>query len=96
MHRLGEAYYLDEAGQPQAVSYMQCLQYMFVNYNIVVAIGVFCIVIGFALLGFWVCMPMPCAHVHVRVHLRMRTDVHTVPRNALYARRQAHEQMWTA
>ena len=46
MHRLREAYYLDEAGQPQPVSYVQCLQYMFVNYNIVVAIGVFCLVIG--------------------------------------------------
>ena len=53
VHRLREAYYLDEAGQPQPVSYVQCLQYMFVNYNIVVAIGVFCLVIGFALLGFW-------------------------------------------
>ena len=48
MHRLREAYYLDEAGQPQPVSYVQCLQYMFVNYNIVVAIGVFCVVIGLA------------------------------------------------
>ena len=35
------------------MSHVQCLQYMFVNYNIVVAIGVFCLVIGFALLGFW-------------------------------------------
>ena len=26
VHRLREAYYLDEAGQPQPVSYVQCLQ----------------------------------------------------------------------
>ena len=32
---------------------MQCVQYMFMHYNIIVAIGVFCVVIGFALIGFW-------------------------------------------
>ena len=53
VHRLSEAYYLDEHGKPQAVSLLQCVQYMFMHYNIVMAIGVFCIVIGFALFGFW-------------------------------------------
>lgn len=53
VHRLSEAYYLDEAGNPQAVTWMQCVQYMFMHYNIIVAIGVFCVVIGFALIGFW-------------------------------------------
>ena len=48
-----EAYYYDSNGQPQRVSYFQCFQYMFAHHNVVMAIGVFCAVIGCALFGFW-------------------------------------------
>ena len=86
-HRLPEAYYYDEAGVAQTISYWQgfqvrchirrppaqvkglthlpkatneaaavcCLcasQYMFAHHNIVMAIGIFCAVIGAALWGF--------------------------------------------
>ena len=44
---------LDVSIPAQAVAWMQCVQYMFMHYNIIVAIGVFCVVIGFALIGFW-------------------------------------------
>lgn len=53
VHRLHEAYYYDEAGQPQRVSYFQCFQLLFVHYNVVMAIGIFCVVIGVALWLFW-------------------------------------------
>eukprot|EP00966_Prymnesium_polylepis_P320371 7376746-Prymnesium_polylepis.3 len=53
VHRLHEAYFLDAQGQPQSLSNWQCLQYLFVHHNIVLAIGIFCVVIAFALLGFW-------------------------------------------
>ena len=53
VHRLHEAYYVDAAGAHVAVSTLQCFQYMFVQHNVVVAIGLFCLVIAFALLAFW-------------------------------------------
>ena len=53
VHRLDEAYYLDAAGNPTAVSTMQCFQYLFVHYNVVCAIFIFCSIIGVALAGFW-------------------------------------------
>ena len=53
VHRLNEAYYLDQAGNPQTLTSWQCVQYLFVHHNVVMAIGIFCVVIGFALLGFW-------------------------------------------
>ena len=53
VHRLDEAYYYDERGQPTTISFWQGFQYLFVHHNITMAIGIFCLVIGFALWAFW-------------------------------------------
>jgi len=53
VHRLDQAYYYDERGQAVSVTYWQGFQYLFVHHNITMAIGIFCLVIGFALWGFW-------------------------------------------
>jgi len=53
VHRLPEAYYYDEAGKAQSVTLMQAFQYLFVHHNITMAIAIFCLVIAFALWGFW-------------------------------------------
>jgi len=43
----------DQHGNPQMLSVWQCAQYLFLHHNVIIAIGVFCSVIGIALLGFW-------------------------------------------
>lgn len=53
VHRLHEAYYLDKNGNPKELSWWQCIQYLFIRHNVVLAILIFCVVIGFALFGFW-------------------------------------------
>ena len=53
VHRLPEAYYYDESGKPQPVTLWQGFQYLFIRHNITMAIGIFCAIIGVALLGFW-------------------------------------------
>ncbi|KAL1523796.1 hypothetical protein AB1Y20_018719 [Prymnesium parvum] len=53
VHRLDEAYFLGPNGQPQYLTNWQCVQYLFMHHNIVLAIGIFCFVIGIALSGFW-------------------------------------------
>uniref|UniRef100_A0A6T0DJF2 Palmitoyltransferase n=1 Tax=Chrysotila carterae TaxID=13221 RepID=A0A6T0DJF2_CHRCT len=52
-YQLHDAYYLDAAGRRQSVSALQAFQYLFMRHNIVVAIGIFCLVLAFALFGFW-------------------------------------------
>ena len=53
VHRLDQAHYYDVTGTPQAVTVLQGVQYLFVHHNMTMAIGIFCLVIGFALWGFW-------------------------------------------
>ena len=53
VHRLPEAYYYDAQGKPQAISKFQGFQYLFAHHNAVMAIGIFCAVIGVALLCFF-------------------------------------------
>ena len=53
VYRLPEAYYYDEVGQQHGVTAWQGFQYLFVRHNIPMAIGIFCVVIGCALWGFW-------------------------------------------
>ena len=52
VHRLPEAYYYDEAGKPQTISFYQGFQYLFMHHNVVMAIGIFTAIIGLALFGF--------------------------------------------
>ena len=59
VHRLHEAYYLDAAGNPRQATSLQCLQYVFVRHTIPVSIGFFCVVLAFALLGFFM------YHIHL-------------------------------
>lgn len=53
VYRLPEAYYYDEFGQQHGVTAWQGFQYLFVRHNIPMAVGIFCVVIGCALWGFW-------------------------------------------
>mmetsp|Transcript_15878 Transcript_15878/g.48196 ORF Transcript_15878/g.48196 Transcript_15878/m.48196 type:complete len:329 (+) Transcript_15878:934-1920(+) len=53
VYRLHEAYYLDSTGQHVRVSRWQAFQYLLIRHNVVVAVGIFCLVIAIALLAFW-------------------------------------------
>jgi len=53
VHRLDQAYYYDASGKPMSITVWQGFQYLFMHHNMTMAIGIFCLVIGIALWGFW-------------------------------------------